>query len=546
MLKSLLCLTPLFFVANLFAQPVITFKPVVSGLSSPVDVVEEVNDSARLFVVEKTGSIRIVKDSTIKTKPFLNISTLVSRGYEQGLLSMAFHPHYATNGLFFIYYTNIAGNVVVARYNRATPDSANIASGVILMNVPKPFPNHNGGKLIFGADGYLYFGIGDGGSGGDPYNNAQTDTSFLGKMLRIDVNMTSPPYYKIPPTNPFYGSALVKQEIIDIGLRNPWRFSFDKQTNDLWIADVGQDHWEEVNVVPYASRLNKNYGWHCYEATHAYNNSCTAQSNTVFPIFEYGHNDSIGGYSVTGGYVYRGNEFPSLQGYYLFADFAKPHGWLTKSNGNGTWTTTLQTNWIQNITSFGQRSDGSLYVTQLTGTLYKIIASNTLPVRLVTFSGKEKSNKYELSWKVDNETKNDVYVLEKKNQSASTFVQVSSFRAPTDKVFNTYSLEIDKPLQETFFRLKIITAAGQIIYSQQVRYISNGKKTLRALMIQNTLNIYAPQGTQMLEVTDETGKKTWQKNNAISDVCQVPIKQRGVYNVRAFVNGEWQLVRIVY
>ena len=547
MLRPILFLTSFFYFCTTatLAQPVITFKPIVRGLLSPVDVVEELNDSSRLFVVEKNGTIRIVKDSTLITKPFLNITALLSRGGEQGLLSMAFHPNYATNGLFFVYYTNIAGNVVVARYSRATPDSANTASGVILMNIPKPFANHNGGKLVFGADGYLYFGIGDGGSGGDPYNNAQTDTSFLGKMLRIDVNMTTPPYYKIPPTNPFYGNASVKQEIINIGLRNPWRYSFDKQTNDLWIADVGQDHWEEVNMVTYVNRLNKNYGWHCFEGTHVYNNSCNAQPNNVFPIFEYPHNDTTGGYSVTGGYVYRGNEFPSLQGYYLFADYSTTHGWLTKSTGTNGWTTTLQTTWIPNISSFGQRSDGSLYVTQLTGSLYKIIASNSLPVRLLSFAGKETSNQYQLTWQVVNETKDDEYTIEKKSGNTGLFLPVTSFKATADKAFNTYKLLAEQPREETFFRLKIISSAGQTIYSQQVRYVDNGKKIMKAFMVKNTLNIYVPNATKMVNVTDETGRTIWQKSNSASIFFQLPIMQHGIYIVRAFVNDEWQLVRVV-
>ncbi|HEX8279651.1 MAG TPA: PQQ-dependent sugar dehydrogenase, partial [Segetibacter sp.] len=238
LLALLLCTSSLYVTS----QPLVTFDTIVSGLDNPVDI-EEVNDSShRLFIVERTGKIRIWNGSAFSPASFLDVASLITHKHgEQGLLSLTFHPDYITNGYFYIYYTNTSGDITIARYSRSTADIADATSGVVLMTIPKPFKNHNGGNLVFGPDGYLYFGTGDGGSAGDPYNNAQNSSLLLGKMLRIDVNNPNPPYYNIPPDNPFVGSTTTKPEIIALGLRNPWRWSFDKQTGDMWIADVGQD-----------------------------------------------------------------------------------------------------------------------------------------------------------------------------------------------------------------------------------------------------------------------------------------------------------------
>lgn len=375
----------------LASQPLISFETVVSGLTQPVDA-EEVNDgSHRLFIVEQTGNIRIWNGSSLNPVSFLDVSSIISTsGSERGLLSLAFHPNYSTNGLFFIYYTNTSGDITVARYSRLNNDAADATSGVVLINIPKRFANHNGGNLVFGQDGYLYFGTGDGGSGGDPDNNAQNPASLLGKMLRIDVNKTTPPFYNIPADNPFAGSAASRQEIIATGLRNPWRWSFDKQTGDMWIADVGQDTWEEVNTVPAADRLNRNYGWSCFEATHVFKSSCAAQPNNVVPIFEYPHNSSTGGYSITGGYVYRGAEFPLLQGYYVFTDYVSGNLWLTQSDGNGGYTTSMQKG-ISTISSFGEAP--TVLCTQLLLVAHCISLSPTVRWRYTSYlfpAGKKK------------------------------------------------------------------------------------------------------------------------------------------------------------
>ncbi len=334
MKKILLTLTCIFSVIQGFNQaPILSYAPVInSGLSLPVEVVNAGDGSNRLFIVEQNGLIKIYNGTSLLPTPFLSLTTLTAASGERGLLSMAFHPNYAVNGYFFVYYTNAAGDITIARYqvSAGNANQANAASGVVLMNIPKPFANHNGGRLAFGPDGYLYFGTGDGGSGGDPNNFAQNGNSLLGKMIRIDVNnFATPPYYTIPADNPYTTNPGVLDEIWAIGLRNPWRWSFDRLTGDMWIGDVGQSAREEINYRAAGTTGGINYGWRCYEGTLPYNTTgCAAQSTYVSPIFDYPRNNLTGGFSVTGGYVYRGSEFASLNGYYICADYVSGNTWL--------------------------------------------------------------------------------------------------------------------------------------------------------------------------------------------------------------------------
>ncbi|SHI36646.1 PQQ-dependent sugar dehydrogenase [Flavobacterium terrae] len=339
-----------------------------TGFASPVDI-ENCGDS-RLFVVEQDGLIRILNSNgTINPTPFLNITSLTNQSGEQGLLGLAFHPNYSTNGLFYINYTNTSGNTVIARYsvNSGNPNIAN-TTGTILLTVNQPFTNHNGGTLKFGSDGYLYIGMGDGGSGGDPGNRAQNINELLGKMLRIDVNSGSP--YGIPPTNPYVGIAGA-DEIWAIGLRNPWKFSFDRQTGDLWIADVGQNQYEEVNRAT-ASESGLNYGWRCYEGNTAYNTAgCAAQSTMKSPLFTTNHTNGF--CSITGGYVYRGTQYPNFQGKYFFSDYCKAQIGSSDGLGNVSFSATFSGN---NFVSFGEDVNGELYVASINGTIYKLIDSS--------------------------------------------------------------------------------------------------------------------------------------------------------------------------
>ncbi|MGQ7946065.1 PQQ-dependent sugar dehydrogenase [Flavobacterium sp. WC2509] len=338
-----------------------------SGFTSPLEIVNA--GDSRLFVVEQGGIIKILNtDGTVNSSPFLNISTLIANSGEQGLLGLAFHPNYVSNGFFYINYTNLAGNTVIARYtvSSGNPNIANTSSANILLTIAQPYTNHNGGSLKFGPDGYLYIGMGDGGSGGDPQNRAQNTNELLGKMLRIDVNSGTP--YGIPADNPYVGIAGA-DEIWAIGLRNPWKFSFDKTLGNLWIADVGQGAIEEINTAP-ATQAGLNYGWRCYEGDTPYNTTgCPSQASTKSPLKTINH--STGACSITGGYVYNGTVYPNFKGLYFFTDYCKPLIGMMTSGGTLTYSQEFTGN---NFATFGEDVNGELYVAAINnGTVFKII-----------------------------------------------------------------------------------------------------------------------------------------------------------------------------
>ncbi|MDP2530743.1 MAG: PQQ-dependent sugar dehydrogenase, partial [Candidatus Palauibacterales bacterium] len=303
--------------------------PVVSGLSSPVWLTAPPGDP-RLFVVEQRGTIRIVKDGSLLPEPFLDLRPAVASGGERGLLGLAFHPDYASNGRFYVDYTDPQGDtrVVAYRVSASDPDRADPASGDTILAVDQPYSNHNGGLVTFGPDGMLYVGLGDGGSGGDPRGNGQNRGTLLGAILRLDVDGGSP--YRIPPDNPFVGQAGFRGEIWAWGLRNPWRYSFDPASGLLYIADVGQNDWEEINAEP-ARSGGLNYGWNVMEGRHCYGSSSCDAQGLVQPILEYDHRD---GCSITGGFVYRGSAMPDLQGTYFYSDYCS--GWLRSLRYDGT------------------------------------------------------------------------------------------------------------------------------------------------------------------------------------------------------------------
>jgi glucose/arabinose dehydrogenase len=372
-------------VPPLGGSPGIAFTTVTSNVNSPVHVADPKDGSGRLFIVEQGGYIRIFKNGGVLPTPFLDVHNLINAGGEQGLLSVAFHPSYATNGLFYIYYTNnlaSPGDITLARYQvSANPDVADPNSAQVLLVVPHPVnSNHNGGQLMFGpSDGYLYMGTGDGGSGGDPPNNAQNLSVLLGKILRLDVDGTgavpcgqsTPAPYAIPPDNPF-AARTGCDEIWAFGVRNPWRFSFDSATSDLLIGDVGQNAWEEIDYQPAASAGGQNYGWRLMEGFHCYNppSNCDDGSLTL-PVLEYDHN---GRCSVTGGYRYRGTAIPGLNGIYVYADFCSGEVWGAQQAADGTWTSSLLIHTGFNLSSFGEDASGELYATNLGGGLYQLTA----------------------------------------------------------------------------------------------------------------------------------------------------------------------------
>jgi glucose/arabinose dehydrogenase len=353
-----------------------------NGFDKPVDLKHAGDD--RLFVVEQGGTIRIIDETgnTLAT-PFLDISGQVSGGSEQGLLSVAFHPDYATNGKFYVNYTKLNGDTRVSEFSvdAANPNLADPTSEVTIIEYSQPFSNHNGGCLQFGPDGYLYIASGDGGSGGDPGNRAQNTTLPLGKLLRIDVDNPVPggTNYGIPPDNPFAGSTIEREEIWAFGLRNPWKFSFDSETNDLWIADVGQNAFEEINKVA-NTEAGVNYGWRCYEASAVFNDTgCPPPATLTFPIAEYSHAE---GQSITGGYVYRGSLFPELEGYYFFADFIS--GLIGTVSPEGTFQDLgdFGGNW----STFGVDNTNELYVVGFDGVVSRVESPFTMGLDDETFN----------------------------------------------------------------------------------------------------------------------------------------------------------------
>ena len=344
-------------------------QEIISGLANPLYLTAPTGDP-RLFIVEQPGRIRVYKNGALLTTPFLDITTIVQSGGEEGLLSVAFDPSYATNGRFYVYYTDKSGNIAVARYT-ATPgaDIADANSRTEVLTIPHPnFGNHNGGLAMFGPDGMLYLGTGDGGGGGDPSNNGQNVNSLLGKLLRIDV--TSLPY-TTPATNPFAGATNGRDEIWAYGLRNPWRYAFDPTAGTLYIADVGQGSWEEINAMP-AATGGLNYGWRIMEGAHCYPTGPCNATGLTLPVHEYSH--AGGACSITGGFVYRGAAIPELSGHYLYSDYCL--GWLRSLRVTGT-TVTDHREWaigsVGNVLSFGVDAAGELYMLSANGRVYRVV-----------------------------------------------------------------------------------------------------------------------------------------------------------------------------
>lgn len=330
--------------------------------NAPVDIQSPKDESSRLFVVSQPGEIYFLNTSSPEDAPvkFLDIKDKVLYGGEQGLLGLAFHPGFSSNGYFFVDY--VAPNprrTVIARFSvsNSDPNLADPESELVILEIKQPYSNHNGGQVLFGPDGYLYIGTGDGGSGGDPENRAQNRDSLLGKILRIDVNnSTEAESYTIPADNPFAGnSSGYREEIFAYGLRNPWRFSFDSENGNLWVADVGQNDYEEIDIV----EKGGNYGWKIMEGFHCYNTAGCNQSGLQLPVFEYEHNQD-GGYSITGGYVYRGSDVPSLFGKYIYADYVSGNIWALSESG-GEYTNEILFKNAQNITGFGTDENNELY-----------------------------------------------------------------------------------------------------------------------------------------------------------------------------------------
>jgi glucose/arabinose dehydrogenase len=355
------------------AGPVaVALQDVATGLAVPLYLTAPPGDP-RLFIVEKGGAIRVVANGTLLPTPFLDLTGRVSTGGEQGLLGLAFDPAYATSGRFYVHYTDPAGTTTLSSFRvSSNPDQADPASETVLLTAEQPFDNHNGGQVLFGPDGMLYLGLGDGGSGGDPGGRGQSLADLLGDILRVDVGDGSG--YTVPPDNPFVGLAGARPEVWSFGLRNPWRFSFDPATGDLYIADVGQNAWEEVDVATPAAGAGRgtNFGWNATEGRHCFADPACDPAAFTLPVLEYSHAE---GCSITGGYVYRGAAIPALQGHYFYGDYCS--GWVRSfryQDGQATepyqWPTLAPGG---QVTSFGQDAQGELYVLTAGGRVSRIV-----------------------------------------------------------------------------------------------------------------------------------------------------------------------------
>jgi glucose/arabinose dehydrogenase len=547
-----------FFTAVIFthAQPVIGFGNfITSGLSSPVDITSCNDGSNRLFIVEQGGRIRIHNGTTLLPTPFLDISTIITSGGERGLLSLAFHPQYKINRYFFVYYTNLSGDITIGRFQTqaGNPDLADAGSGVVLMNIPKPFSNHNGGDLNFGPEGYLYFGTGDGGSGGDPFNNSQNGLSLLGKMIRIDVNNFSvPPYYTIPPDNPYLADPNVDDHIWTLGLRNPWRWSFDRGSFDMWIADVGQGAWEEVNFRSAGNTGGINYGWRCYEGNAPYNTTgCLPQNNYISPIFVYPHIFATGGFSITGGFVYRGPEYPVLQGYYICADYVSGNVWLINPNGSGGWITRMQSGLPGNISAFGESENGTLYAVSLGGNVYKVNVTTVLPLSLLSFSGKKQTGYNELKWNIAASQNINRFIIEYSSNGNNWFFagEVAALNQAGNQsyYFRHYTTETGK----LFYRLQIEENNGAITYSPVISI--NGKeagsiKIFPTILISNELQVISEKEVTGIRMMDSNGRlilaKQLNKQQGYF-IVSLPELSRGMYWVQVQTDSGNETVKII-
>jgi glucose/arabinose dehydrogenase len=525
------------------AQPHLGYTPVVTGLSSPVDAVIAPGDG-RMFIAQQNGSIRIRNGNTATTE-FLNINALLPSplGGEQGLLSLAFDPNYATNGYFFILYTASNGNITLARYQRSAGNAsqADAGSRQQFLSIAKPgtpyYTNHNGGKIIFGPDGMLYMSTGDGGSGGDPFGNAQNLNSYLGKMLRLNVSNYpgTAPFYTIPPDNPFAAPGGALDEIYAYGLRNPWRWSFDRLNGDMWIGDVGQGLWEEVNWKRAGTASGENFGWDCYEGNHIYTTGCTL-TDTVAAIYEYGHNGTTGGFSITGGYVYRGPNFPALQGYYITTDYVTGNLWLIGPNGSGGWNVYFQDDLASNVAGFAEGPTGNLYaINRGGGRLDSVVVLFTTPVHLTQFVAHAQDGYNNLSWQTSQEIATDRFEIEYSTNGIN-FSPVGTVDASGAANGSNYQFRHDIRFNGfLYYRLAIHNNDGSVNYSQVVKVKAGENQPVKIfsnIINYGTLRLEIREPVNELQLLNATGALVYRKGlqSAIGiQNINLPSLSAGVY-----------------
>ena len=576
-LLALLSFSILFF-TPLYAQPDIDFELVASGFDKPVDITNAGDGTNRLFVVEREGFIRIIElnnSNNVLATPFLDINTLVDHsGGEQGLLGLAFHPDFSTNGYFYVNYTRDPGpgldRTVIARYsiNDGNPDVADPASAFTILEIEQDFGNHNGGDLNFGPDGYLYIAMGDGGDGGDPNCRSQDMTQLLGKMLRIDVDGTAPApassnlcglvtNYGIPGDNPFTGVTAECNEIWASGLRNPWRVSFDSQTGDLWIADVGQNNREEINVEPSGTSGGTNYGWKIMEGNFCHDpdpidTDCPAATASCFdsgytaPIFEYNHGL---GCSVTGGFVYRGTQHPNMIGLYLLMDYCSNRLWTIEPDTPPNWIVSGPfVMGVSNVTTFGEDENNELYIghNSSNASIYKVIDNLTpMPVELISFTGKHENKNNLLEWTTGRFENFSHFEIER-SLDARRFQKITTIDPDTETLEKGVFNYVDQPVanQDHYYRLKMIDRDQTYRYSKMV-HIPIFKNDLVHIFPNPTkgiLNINRMDNNLLsgyIELYDIYGKQLLREeiesNNTKVDISEFA---KGTYMMIVEVNGQ--------
>lgn len=532
--KATLISIALVITFRISAQPDVAYQPVIGpteGLQAPIELVSAPGDASnRLFIVEKAGRIKIWNGSQLLSTPFLDISDRVIDDGERGLLSMAFHPQYQSNGYFFVYYNNNDGDITISRFH-ASPAS-NVADpdptpAEPIFRVSKDASNHNGGHLQFrpgAATPYLYFATGDGGGGNDPGNNAQNLSSYLGKMIRINVDA--------PPYNP---------EIWAVGLRNPFRWSFDRQTGDIWIGDVGEATKEEINFRP-GGTVGANYGWVCVEGTVNNSNApgeadCSQASETIKPVFEYSNPDD--GRSVIGGYVYRGNEYADLRGYYLTTDFFSGTLWLIRPDGSGSWEVVEKPGFTPRIASISETANGALYAVDMTqNRVLKIVTPIVTPLTLISFSGNAANGYNELRWTTENESSMDRYIIEY-SLDGTAYETAGEVVSQNSNIRNLYSFRHAYTNRNTiYYRLKMAGLAGETSYSPVISFGAAENTELKIYPTSVTdrrLNIVSKSPVERIVITNAMGVQVLARefNGATGFFTfELPALQKGMYIVR--------------
>lgn len=526
---------------NYNAKSQIGYQTIVTtGLINPIDIAippnaSPANGSTRIFIVQQDGDILLWNGTALSLFADLT-SVITTSGSEQGLLSMTFHPSYngTSNRDFFVFYTrNSDGDLTVARYRTdpVNPDIIEAGSGLVLITPIEhsTFSNHNGGDLNFGSDGLLYLSTGDGGDGGDPFENGQNPSTFLGKIVSIDVTAVVP----ITPT------------VVDIGLRNPFRWSFDKTTGDMWIGDVGQGAWEEISFKA-AGSGSVNFGWDCYEGNASYESAgCPAPGAFTFPSYVY--SNPTEGRSVVGGFVYRGTEFAALAGWYVATDYFT--GRIFRRAPDGTWF--AQTGGQTGISSFGEAPDGTLYaVSQFSDDLYKLIVTGPLPVTLINFSGRRNGDVSELTWKTATEQNTARFKIEYSN-NATNFQTAGVVAASRNPNGSNYSFQHRiNSASDLYYRLAIEEDDGQVAYSSIIRLSSRSKgaKIYPTVINNGILNIQTDKPAYKLQIISTNGAIVFQKQlDAFTGTTSVSIPKfsKGVYIAQLHLSDEIKREKII-